>query len=254
MPGEKGWFVGVNAWLPTEKPIFDKGKASDFTNPSKVTMQGTPKVAESGEIGFAAGAHNTLRLSFFQTRAAGNFVAPNDITLLGQTYTANTLVSTNWKLQNGKLSFEYLTWPYPVASRRFRLKTLWQVQYVNMQSGFDAPQLPLVDSSGNPLSDGQGNPLSYAAQHSHWFISPAIGLGASEYVSRHLRLEMNATGFAIPHHSTIWDADATANIRFGHIELRVGGKAFHFKTSPAQEFFARSTLGSAFVGVRWYSE
>ena len=35
-----------------------------------------------------------------------------------QAYAAGTYVSTNYRLQNFKLSFDYLTWPFPVESRR----------------------------------------------------------------------------------------------------------------------------------------
>jgi hypothetical protein len=254
LPGETGWFIGVNAWFPTEKPVFDKGKGSSFTDSSRVSMQGKPKLAEGLEIGLAAGAHNTLRFAFFQARAAGNFTTDKELTLLGQVYDPSTLISTNYKLQTGKISFEYLTWPFPVESRRFRLRTLWQIHYVNYQSAFDAPQLPLVDSSGNALTDSSGNALSYAAKHSHWFISPAVGLGLTHYVTRHFRLDASASGFTFPHRMALGDGEATANFRVGRLELRVGGKGFYFKTSPRQEYYGRGTLGSAFVGVRWYSE
>lgn len=254
MPGEMGWFVGVSGWFPREEPGFDKGRASLFTNPSKLQFLGKPKIAQGGEIGMAAGAHNTLRVAYFESRAAGNFTTGHDITVLDQTYTAGTFVTTNYRLQNVKISFEYLTWPFPVESRRFRLKTLWQLQYVNFRSAFDGPFLPTTDSSGNLLTDANGNPISFAAQQSKWFISPSFGLGVAHYASKYFRLEANASGFTIPRHTTIWDADASANIRFGHFELRVGGKAFHFKTSTQQDFYMHNIMGSAFAGLRWYSK
>src|SRR4051795_6905745 len=39
-PGETGWWVGINAWLPIQKPYFDKGKGAAFTDPSQVQLQG----------------------------------------------------------------------------------------------------------------------------------------------------------------------------------------------------------------------
>jgi hypothetical protein len=254
MPGETGWFVGVNAWFPTQKPVFDKGRGSSFADPSRVTMQGKPKLADGLELGIAAGAHNTLRFSYFQTSAAGDFTTNKEITLLGQVYDSGTLLSSNYRLKAGKLSFDYLTWPFPVESRRFRLRTLWQIHYVSYQSGFDAPLLPLVDDTGTALTDSNGNALSYAVKHSHWFVSPAVGLGLTHYVTRHFRLDASASGFAFPHRMALGDGEATANFRVGRFELRVGGKGFYFKTSPRQEYYGHGKLGSAFVGVRWYSE
>lgn len=254
MPGEFGWFVGVSGWFPTESPTFDKGRASFFPNPSKIQLQGKPKIAEGAEVGFAAGAHNTLRVAVFETRASGNLTVPKDVTVLSQTYVAGTYVATDYKVQNLKISFEYLTWPYPVESRRIRIKTLWQLQYVGVRSGFDAPLLPTTDSSGAPLIDANGNALTYAGQQSKWFISPTIGIGVSAYATKHFRIEANASGFSIPHHTTVWDADASANIRVGHIEVRLGGKAFHFKSSTQQDFYTHNIMGAAFAGIRWYSQ
>src|SRR5208337_244269 len=104
-------------------------------------------------------------------------------------------------------------------------------QYTTIRAGVDAPFVPTTDSSGNPILDSAGNPISYADSGSRWFVSPMLGLGVAEYGSRHFRLEASATGFAIPHHNNIWDADASVNIRYGHLELRVGGMALHFQTT-----------------------
>jgi hypothetical protein len=42
--------------------------------------------------------------------------------------------------------------------------------------------------------------------------------------------------------------------RISHFELQAGGKAFHYKSSPAGDFFIRNTMASVFFGIRWYSE
>jgi hypothetical protein len=141
-----------------------------------------------------------------------------------------------------------------VESRRFRLKTEWQVQYTSMRSQFDAPLKPIFDANGNPILDASGNLISYAGIGSRWFISPEFGLGAAYYSGRHFRWEANAAGWTFPHRNTVWDADTTANLRYGKIEFRVGAKAFHFKTSTQAEFFSRGTLASVFAGIRWYSQ
>jgi hypothetical protein len=252
--GETGYWVGFTGWFPTESPILDKGHGATFTTAARTQLQGKPKLAEGAEFGIALGLHNALRFTYFESRASGNFTGATDLQLWGQTYAAGTYLSTDYKIQTGKISFDYLTWPYPVESRKFRLKTLWQVQYTTVRSTFDAPLLPLVDSTGAPLVDASGNPISYVGSGTRWFISPMLGLGVAEFGSRHFRVEANASGFAIPHHSAIWDADASANIRYGHVELRIGAKAFHFKTSPTAEYFLTNTMASGFVGVRWYSQ
>ncbi len=253
-PGETGWFIGIDSWFPTQHPTMNKGAASYFTTSSLVTLQGTPKDALGAEAGMAVGLHNSVTFSYFTTRASGNFTTPVDLQLWSQPYSAGTFLTTDYALQNYKFSFNYLTWPYPVESRRFRLRTLWQVQVTNIRTGFDAPLLPLTDSAGNPLLDASGNPISYATTGSHWFILPTLGVQAEYWKTRNLRFEASASGFAIPGHADTWDADATVNYRRGHIELRGGAKSFHFRTSEQADFYMGGTFGAAFVGVRWYSE
>ena len=254
LPGEYGFFIGLDGWLPQEQPIFNKGHYSGYTNNSYVVMQGKPNFAGGVEFGAAVGLHNMVHVSYFQTRAAGDYTAPVDTTVIGgQTYVAGTLISTDYKLQNAKISFDYLTWPYPVESRRFRLKTLWQLQYTSVRPGFDAPLLPLTDSNGNPLIDANGNPISYAASQSKWFITPTLGLSATEYFTPNIRFEASADGFTIPHHTTLYEGESTINVRVSHFEVRGGAKLFHYKTSTNQDFYMRGTLASVFFGIRWYS-
>jgi hypothetical protein len=102
--------------------------------------------------------------------------------------------------------------------------------------------------------DSSGNPITYATTGNRWFIGPEFGIGVAYYSGRHFRVEANAAGFTIPRHNTVWDADASANVRFGHFELRIGAKAFHFKTSTESDFYTRGTLAGAFAGLRWYSD
>lgn len=253
-PGETGYWIGIDAWFPTQSPIIDKGHKATFTDPTLSTLEGQPKFADGAEIGLTLGLHNALRLSYLDTRATGSFTNSANIQLFSQTYTAGTYITTDYRLQHAKLEFDYLTWPYPVGSRKFRLRTIWAVQYTTIRAGVDAPFLPTTDSSGNPILDSSGNPITYADSGSRWFISPMLGLGVAEYGSRRFRLEASATGFAIPHHNNIWDADASANIRFGHLELRVGGMALHFQTTTKSDFYMKGTMGAAFVGLRYYSQ
>lgn len=254
MPGETGIWIGFTGWFPQAGVAMDKGHDSNYSYYSRVVMQGNPKIAQGVDLGLALGLHNALKISYFEGRAAGD-TTPNIQTYLWtQLYPNGTLLSTSYRLQAAKLSFEYLSWPYPVESRRFRFKTLYQVQYIGIRTSFDSPTLPLYDSNGNPLLDASGNPLSYATEGSKWYITPTLGIGMEYWKSKRLRFETNMTGFAIPHHSTTLDGDASVNYRFGHWELKAGVKAFHFKTSPTADFFMRGTLYSGMVGIRWYSD
>jgi hypothetical protein len=254
-PGETGWWFGLTSWFPTQKPTFDKGRAATFTDPTKTTFEGTPKYSAGADLGIAIGLHNTLRFSFQDVKATGDIQSiPVQIQAWGQTYPAGTYLATSYHLQHGSISMDYLTWPYPVESRRFRLKTLWQVQYTNVKSTFDAPKSPIADANGNPLVDSNGNLISYAGSGSHWFISPMFGVQTMYYYGRHFRWEAKASGWGWPHHNAIWDADTSANLRYGHFELGVGFRGFHFKTSTQGEYYTHGTYAAGFAGLRWYSQ
>jgi len=247
MPGETGYFAGLIGWLPFGTPIADKGHAADWTGLSYFHLPGKPKIMPSAEIGLAIGLHNSLTFSYFSTKASGSVNAPTPLVLFAQSYNQGDLLATTDKVQDLKLSFAYLTWPYPVESRHFRLRTLWQVHYVWATSHYDAPV-----RSATP--DSSGNLTSYATTGSKQLISPTVGLGLSEYASRNLRIELNVAGFDVPHHFAVGDADAFAAYRVGSFEIRVGAKGLYFKTSPQGDYYFRGKLVGAFVGLRWCSD
>jgi hypothetical protein len=246
MPDETGWYVGLIGWLPIGKPTINKGKAADFDGSSLFTLPGTSKGQPGGEIGVAAGLHNTIRLSYMFAKAAGTTNAPNDLVLFSQAYTKGDQLSTSYKMSNYKISYEYLTWPYPVESRHFRLKTLWQVQYITFRSGYDAPVL-----SNTP--DSAGNLTSYATAGSKSYFTPTFGLGFHEYATRNFRLEANISGFGVPHHFNLWDADASIGYRLGRFEVRGGARSLHFRSSAKSDYYFYGTMSGAYVGVRLYS-
>ena len=248
MPGEAGYFIGFSGWLPMGTNFVDKGHASTFTDPSKLQLAGSSKGAEGIEIGVAAGLHNSIRISYFQSKISGSTPSPSmESVIFSQVYEPGNVLSTNAKLTVAKLSYEYLTWPYPVERRHFRLKTLYQVQYLAVKSVFDDPNLSATPSTAGTFT-------SYATLGAKSFFSPTLGLGVYEYSSRHFRFEANASGFAIPHHWSILDTDATVAYRKGSIELRAGFKAFYFRTTPKADYYYRGTMGGVLVGLRWYSD
>jgi hypothetical protein len=244
MPGETGYYAGIIGWLPWGAPTVDKGHAADFTGLSNFHLPGTPKIMPSAEIGLAIGLHNSLSVSYFSTKASGSTTTPSALVLFSESYNKGDLLATTDTLHDLKASFAYLTWPYPVESRHFRLRTLWQVHYLSVSSKYDAPIRSVTP-------DSNGNLTSYAATGAKSFTSPAVGLGLTEYASRNFRFELNVSGFDIPHHFAIGDADALLAYRVGRIEIRVGGKGLYFKTSPQADFYFRGRPLGAFVGVRW---
>jgi hypothetical protein len=247
MPGETAWWIGVIGWLPVGNVYVDKGKQATFTAPSYLQFPGTSKGQPGGEIGVAAGLHNTLRFTYMFSKAGGTSIAPTDVVYFGQTYNKGDELSTSYKMSNFKVSYEYLTWPYPVEGRHFRLKTLWQMQYITFRSNYDAP----IKSS---TPDSAGNLFSYAANGSKSYFTPTFGIGLHEYATRNFRFELNGSGFGIPHRFNLVDGDASVAYRISKVELRGGVRALHFHSSAKSDYYFRGTLSGAYVGVRYYFE
>jgi hypothetical protein len=224
------------AWLPTGHPSFNKGAGTTSTEASNATFQGQPKLAWGVNVRIPAG-HNAFRLSYFDTHASGNFTAGTDLNLWGSGYNAGDSISTTYRLRSFGLSYDFLTWPYPVKDRRFRFKTLWQFQYASVKSTFDAPL------STNAPSPGMGSKSIYL---------PGLGIGITEYLSKNLRVEALASGFDIPSHAALANAEADIAYKFSRLELRAGGKFFYFKTSPQADFYMKGTLAGGFAGLRFY--
>jgi hypothetical protein len=225
------------AWLPVGHPSFNKGQATTSTEASNATLQGRAKLAWGGTLRVPAGAHSAVRLSYFDTHAAGNFTAGTDLNLWSSGYNAGDYISTQYRLRSFGLSYDFLTWPYPVRNRRFRLKTLWQFQYASIKSTFDAPL------STNPPTPGTGSKSIFL---------PGLGLGVTEYLSDNFRIEALASGFAIPSHAGLANGEADIAYKLGRLELRAGGKVFYFRTSPQADFFMKGLLAGGFAGLRFY--
>jgi len=247
MPGEAGFAVGVFGWTPFGNNYLDKGHDANFTGLSFLELSSHNHGAFGLDVNVAAGLHNSLNFSYFFAKKSGPVTAPTDLVVFGQTFSAGEPMTTNAKIADAKVSYEYLTWPYPVERRHFRLKTLWQVHYVSVRSYYDDPI-----KSATP--DSAGNITSYAVLGSKSFFVPAFGLGVHEYVGRNIHLEADISGFAWPHRWQLVDGEATVSYRVGSFDIRAGGKYFHYRTSAEQDYYYRGTMAGVFVGVRWHSD
>jgi len=253
MPGERGVWIGGTMWNGNAKPELEKG-SFDYAYLGNIRMMGNPRGDQGFDVHVALGLHDVIRASYFSSRASGNVYSPSELGLISQVYLQGDYLATDYHLENVKIGFDYLAWPYPVKNSRFRLKTLWEMQFVSVRVGFDAPLLPIVDSLGNSLQDANGNPLSYAVEHTYKFYIPQVGIGMQYWVTRAFRLEAGGAGFSIPHHQNSYDFEGSMNFRAGHYELNLGYRGFHFRTSAQQDFWVRGTAVGPFVGVHWYSD
>lgn len=236
--------VEVYYWLSTASPVLRGGAANYATTLAGLDLNGNVHNVPGVIIGIPAGRGNVLNISYFQNVGVGNQTAQTDLTLFGTGFVPGDYLATQYRLQNVKASWDFLSWPTPLNDSSFRFRTLWEVQYTTVYSSIDAPLKPVsYDSSGNQISNtGYGT---------RWFISPTIGAAVDKTYLKRLRLEAKASGFAIPHHSVIWDAEASATLHIGSLDLIGAYKGFHYKTSPQSDQYLVQTLSGAYVALRW---
>ncbi len=238
-------------WINPTKPVLATGHTATINTVANLNFgtgektKGSPSV----ELSFPAGKLNTITISAFRTQGSGNQTAPNippyDTYLIWSSiFNPGDPVVTAFTIENVKLSLNYLSWPFPLQHAKFRVKTLWEVQYTTVKSSINAPLSPTQDASGNPIQT--------AGSGSNWFIWPSLGMGIEYVATKHFRFEAKGSGFALPHYSTLWDTEAFFAYRSGSFEIDFGGKAFHFKTSPRRDEYMRATMPGAYIGIRWY--
>jgi len=205
------------------------------TTPGNLEYPGGSRYGLSGVVTIPTGKENNLQFSYFQVSGDGDTFAPTNMVIFTNPFAQGDLLVTTFKVENFKLSWNYLNYPFPSAGAKFRFKTLWEFQYLKIQSTIGAP--------------GDPNAVTSIATHSIFF--PTIGPGIEYHPYKHLRLELKISGFGIPHHADIVDAEGLAVVTAGRLEVSFGGKGYHFKTSPqANEYFYQTLWGPA-VGVRW---
>jgi len=242
-----GFSVTLMYWMSMGHPTLITGHGDTNTDPSDLDTLGKSKASPNAIVSFPIGKDATLRVSYFRMQGDGNSTAPQALTIFGTDYLLGDYLATSYTMQNAKVSLDYLSWPFPVKNAKFRLKTLWEVQYTLITSTVGAP-LRFGET------DAAGNPIQTTGYGSHSIVYPSFGLGIDYLVSKNFRFEARASGFAFPHRSTIWDTEASLNYRFGHLELQAGGKVFHLKTSPEASEYFRATFSGVFAGLRWYSK
>lgn len=237
MPDEGVISVGVWGWILSGQPIFDAGTLQASSETSHLRMPGTPSLGRGANVSIPAGGHNAIRLSYFDTKASGTFVAPINLNFWSIPFSPGDVTDTNYRIRSFKFSYEFVSWPYPIGSRKIRVKTLWQAQVARMSTGFAAP-----------LSTTATTP----AAGSKTVVLPTLGLGISYYLAKDLRFDADASGFMIPHHGAIGDVNTAMSYRFSRLELQLGAKLYYFKTSTHADFYMKGLMGGPFIGVKFY--
>lgn len=234
-PSETPLAFEVFGFAPNAHPDLLGGKKSFDQTAQSFHDLGKTRIGYGARLWIPVGSGNQLEVSGFQVRGRGSGIAPQALTLFDTTFAKGDLISDSYVLRSYKVSFNYLSFPAPPGDRKIRFKTLYEIQYTTFKSSFSS----------------KSESTELATSGSKKIFLPTFGIGLSYLASKNFHIEMRGSGFGYPHKSATWDAEATAVIRAGRIDVIVGGKGFYFKTSTNSEEYFRSTLLGPFAALRY---
>jgi hypothetical protein len=244
-PDPRSLTIGVFYFLaqPSTGPDIVGGKQA--TTYETVNNLGKAKGVPGVEGSYPITRTGTIYVDFWIGKGDGNQTTTVQTSPFSQTYLSGTPIATSYKVQHGRVYLDDLLWPHAFPVSKFRLKSLWAIEYTKVNATVDTPGvLPVTQSSGQVTGGAIGG--------THSVILPALGIAAEYAIAPHVLLRVDGMGFGIPHHADTWEADATLAWRVNHWEAVVGGKAVHFKTTPNSSEYLVGTLDGAFAELRWH--
>jgi hypothetical protein len=235
-PDPRTFTLGVFYWVtgPGTNPSLTTGRlARDYeTLPDLGKAHRSPGV----ELSIPISRTGELRFEGSQTKGDGNQIASADTALFGTQFYKGDLLATQFQVTRAKLYLDDLLYPHKFPVSRFRIKSLWEVQFVKIKSTIDAPLVTSGQTSNGSLQ----------------ILLPTFGLAAEYAIAPHVLFRVSGSGFGLYHKSDIWDGEATLSWRRGAWEVVGGGKAFHFKSSPNNTQYMSATITGAFAELRWH--
>jgi hypothetical protein len=228
-------------WLPSGHPMLNTGDYNNTGTPGNYAFPGKPDRSIGGSVIVPAGKGGAVRVSYFQTKVTGGSTTSQNLNLFGVAVPGGDPVGSLAKITDFKVSYDFVTYYWNKKGGDIRLKTLYEVQYVSIDSTIDDFQLQ---------TDGTYNINPTGATKS--IIAPTFGLGLDQTVSKHFRWEVRGSGWGLPHRSIIGDAEGDIALRYGRVELVAGARMFYFRTTRRSDQFLEGTLSGPFVGLRLY--
>lgn len=191
------------------------------------------------EVFFPISRTGEIHIEAFKTEGNGNQIAPANTTLFTTAIAQGDYLATQWNIERAKVYLDDLLWPEKFPVPKFRLKSLWEIQWMQIHSSVDTPILD---------AEGTGTPANGTRQ----IIYPEFGIAAEYALTPHVLLRASLAGFGFPHKADIADADVAISYRRGLWEIRAGGQMMHYKTSTDSLEYVVGTLSGAFVSLRFH--
>ena len=243
------WFVkGIPVLRAGETWLIGAGTSpgaltDNAANPGNLDYTGKLNRSPGVRVSIPVSKNATIRFSYFKANSfTGLTTAPGNLNLYAQPVTGGDVLTTISDLEGFKLSYDYLTYFWKRGNSELRLKTLYEIQRISVNSEVDDFQ---VDTTGalvniNPIIGSQS------------VFLPTFGLGIEHTLSRHFRWEARGSGFGLPHRGDIGDAEAQIAFRVSHFEVLGGARWLHFKTTPYAAQYNVENMYGPYVSLRYY--
>lgn len=228
------WATGLGASGPN---IVTGSTAPDYETLDNL---GKARTASGGvEVSLPITRTGSLHFESLLAKGDGNQTTTVATDIFGNTYGAGTALVPQYQIFASKLYLDDLLFPHKFPVAKFRLKSLWEFQYIHMKSTIDAPALNTATASDTAVGTKQ-------------IFLPTFGIAAEYAVAPHVLFRVDGSGFGIPGKSNIWDAGISLAVRRGSWEVVGGGKALHFKSTGNATEYVTDTLTGVYLGLRWH--
>ena len=244
---ESVWSLSAFYWKTQGADNLLAGGARSTDPPAQTSaLIGKPKYAPGAILTVPTGHSNRLEFQVWQAQSRGSFKATRAYTFFAESFRKEDLLVTETRVRNAKMTWNYLSLPYPALDSKFRVKTLWEFQYVQVNPTITAPLTATVAVGATPASPAK------RVAGKRTLLMPTLGL-AMEWVpsSKHFRVDARGTAMSFRSKGNIWDLEGNATLRLWNLEVFGGAKMFHYRTTKNNEQYLEGNLWGPVAGVRW---
>lgn len=230
--------------FPSSGPnIVGGAAASNMDTYENLSAIGAPyRIIPEFEAGVPVTRTGMLYFEFDRYHGWANQTVNRATYLDGYSFNAADLISSTYHIITMRIYLDDLMFPdkFPVA--RLRFKSIWGLRYISVTDTVDSPTEDAV----------AGLPGSSFELGTNFILFPEFGAAMEYAIAPHVLFRVDGAGFAIPHHSDLGETSATLSFRKNNLEVLMGAKMLHFKTSPQKEEYEEGTFMTPFVGIRWH--
>ncbi len=200
------------------------------------------RIAPQIEIGIPVTRTGMLYLDVERLRGDGSQTLTQDSFIDSFNFNKGDVVASAYHIKTGRLYLDDLLFPHKFPVARLRFKSIWGVRY-----------LGITQTVLSPTEDAiTGVPGTSFQLSSSYILYPEFGAAMEYAIAPHVLFRVDGAGFAFPHRAALNETSGTLSFRQKNLEVLLGVKTLHFKTSPKKDEYEIGTFITPFLGLRWH--